>query len=120
MKQDHPKQALVSGKTASRQEAATRRAALLEVPVVQVVSTTEDIGSQVRANRNQQRLRIDDAAALCGVSVDLMSRLENGVGSIRLDKLMSVLDGLGLTLLVASKGHDYLRHLPQDRVLSAP
>ena len=102
---------------AARQRAAERRAALLEVPAVQTVRSAHDIGSQVRANRNQQGLRIDDAAALCGVSVDLMSRLENGSGSIRLDKLMVVLDGLGLSLLVVPKGHDFLRKLPQERVL---
>lgn len=111
--------AVGSDRVHARQRAASRRAALLDVPVVQVVSYAKQMGLQVRANRNQQGLRIDDAAALCGVSVDLMSRLENGLGSIRLDKLMCVLDGLGLTLLVAPKGNDVLRHLPQDRVLSA-
>lgn len=119
MKQTHPQQVAALDKKTSRQPAGARRAALLDVPAVQVVSSAEDIGRQVRANRNQQGLRIDDAAALTGVSVDLMSRLENGVGSIRLDKLMSVLEGLGLTLLVAPKGHEYLRHLPQNRVLAA-
>jgi len=119
MTQTHPQASAKLGKKASGQRAAARRAALLEVPVVQVVSSAEDMGRQVRANRNQQGLRIDDAAALSGVSVDLMSRLENGFGSIRLDKLMSVLDGLGLTLLVAPKGHAYLRQLPQGHVLAA-
>lgn len=119
MTQTHPQATAKLDKKASRQRAAARRAALLEVPVVQVVSSAEDMGRQVRANRNQQGLRIDDAAALSGVSVDLMSRLENGFGSIRLDKLMSVLDGLGLTLLVAPKGHAYLRQLPQGHVLAA-
>ena len=117
MKHDTPKKSVATGKKVSRQPAATRRAALLDVPAVQAVCSAADIGRQVRANRSQQGLRIDDAAALCGVSVDLMSRLENGVASVRLDKLMSVLYGIGLTLLIAPKGHDYVRHLPQDRVL---
>jgi transcriptional regulator with XRE-family HTH domain len=102
---------------ASRQLATQRQAVLLAVPSVQILSSSDVIGSQVRAHRKKQGLRIDDAAALNGVSVDLMSRLENGSGSIRLDKLMRVLDGLGLTLLVAPKGHAYLQQLPTDRVL---
>jgi len=57
----------------------------------------------VRQRRRAQQLRIDDAAALPGVSVDLMSRLENGQGSVRLDKALAVLDGLGLALLVVPK-----------------
>lgn len=112
-----PRKQTASDRKSSRHRAAARQAVLLEVPAVQVVSSATVIGNQVRAHRNKQSLRIDDAAALSGVSVDLMSRLENGSGSIRLDKLMSVLDGLGLTLLVAPKGHAYLRKLPLDRVL---
>lgn len=112
-----PRKQNTADRKSSRHRAAARQAVLLEVPTVQVVSSAIVIGNQVRAHRNNQSLRIDDAAALCGVSVDLMSRLENGSGSIRLDKLMSVLDGLGLTLLVAPKGHAYLRQLPLERVL---
>lgn len=63
----------------------------------------------MRARRKSQSLRIDDAAALLGVSVDLMSRLENGQGSVRLDKVMAVLDGLGLALLVLPKEHPWVR-----------
>lgn len=63
----------------------------------------------MRARRKSQSLRIDDAAALLGVSVDLMSRLENGQGSVRLDKAIAVLDGLGLTLMVLPKEHPWVR-----------
>lgn len=63
----------------------------------------------MRARRKSQSLRIDDAAALLGVSVDLMSRLENGQGSVRLDKALAVLDGLGLTLMVLPKEHPWAR-----------
>ena len=51
----------------------------------------------------------DDAASQLGVSVDLMSRLENGQGTVRLDKVMAVLDGLGLTLMVMPKEHPWVR-----------
>ncbi|TWD75983.1 Xre family transcriptional regulator [Variovorax beijingensis] len=61
------------------------------------------LGQYVRQARKRQQLRIDDAANLFGVSVDLVSRLENGAGSVRLDKLQAVLDGLGLALVVGPK-----------------
>ncbi len=48
-------------------------------------------------------MRIDDAAALCFVSSDLLSRLENG-RPITMDKLLKVLDGLGLRMLVVPAG----------------
>jgi len=62
-------------------------------------------GPAIRARRRAQSLRIDDAAALSGVSVDLLSRLENGKGSVRLDKLLAVLDSLGLALVLGPKDH---------------
>lgn len=83
------------------------------LPSVQVVSGLADVGRQVRAHRKLQGLRIDDAAALNGVSVDLLSRLENGAGGIRTDKLLAVLDGLGLALVIAPKDHELLQRLPQ-------
>ncbi|MGW8629718.1 HipA N-terminal domain-containing protein [Streptomyces albidoflavus] len=44
--------------------------------------------AQIRAARRRQALHIDDAASLCGVSVDLLSRLENGKGSVGTDKVL--------------------------------
>ena len=40
-----------------------------------------------------------------------MSRLENGQGSVRLDKVMAVLDGLGLALMVLPKEHPWVREM---------
>lgn len=82
-------------------DAASRRPTLLQ--------SAPDLGPVVRERRKSQSLRIDDAAGLLGVSVDLMSRLENGQGSVRLDKALAVLDGLGLTLMVLPKEHPWVR-----------
>lgn len=72
-----------------------------------ILTAPDTLGPIVRQRRRAQHLRIDDAAGLLGVSVDLMSRLENGQGSVRLDKVMAVLDGLGLALLVVPKEHPW-------------
>ena len=73
------------------------------------IASASDVGPAVRARRREQSLRIDDAASLSGVSVDLLSRLENGKGSVRLDKLLTVLDGLGLALVVGPKDHPWMQ-----------
>lgn len=71
---------------------------------VQRVASLPDLGLAVRAARTSGDLRIDTAAALCGVSVALLSALENGSGrAVRMDKLLPVLDNLGLALLVMPK-----------------
>lgn len=84
-------------------DSTTRRPTLLK--------SAPDLGPVVRERRKSQSLRIDDAAGLLGVSVDLMSRLENGRGSVRLDKALAVLDGLGLTLMVLPKEHSWAREV---------
>jgi transcriptional regulator with XRE-family HTH domain len=61
------------------------------------------LGGVIRAKRKASGLRIDDAAALCGVSVDLLSRLENGKSGVSTDRVLRVLDGLGLAMLVVDK-----------------
>jgi transcriptional regulator with XRE-family HTH domain len=63
------------------------------------VSDLPDLGKLVRNRRAKAKLRIDDAAALCGVSGDVLSRLENGK-PVTADNLLLVLDGLGLRMLV--------------------
>ena len=69
------------------------------------ITDASGLGPTIRARRRAQLLRIDDAASLSGVSVDLLSRLENGKGSVRLDKLLAVLDSLGLALMLGPKDH---------------
>lgn len=75
------------------------------------IENAPSLGTAIRARRREQSLRIDDAASLSGVSVDLLSRLENGKGSVRLDKLLAVLDGLGLALVVSPKDHAWLHSI---------
>lgn len=66
------------------------------------VDGPEGLGAAVRNARAQARMRIDDAAAFCGVSADVLSRLENGK-SITTDRLFKVLEGLGLEVLLVSR-----------------
>jgi hypothetical protein len=47
---------------------------------------------------------IDQAARHCGVSVGMLSKLENGKG-VNLEHALRVMDGLGLTMLVVPKVH---------------
>jgi predicted transcriptional regulator len=78
------------------------------------------LGPLVRQRRRAQQLRIDDAASLLGVSVDLMSRLENGQGSVRLDKALAILDGLGLALMVVPKEHPWARGVESPSMQHVP
>jgi len=75
----------------------------LPLPESPIVDSVEAFGAFIRSLRTQQQLRIDDAAALCGVSVQLLSDLENGKRSVGLDKALAVAQQLGLSLLAIPK-----------------
>ena len=80
------------------------------------IDTVADFGAFVRGMRTQLGLRIDDAAALCGVSVALLSALENGKPrGVGLDKALRVAQQLGLAILAVPRGElpEALRRLEQ-------
>lgn len=73
----------------------------LSIPILSNTRQLADaraLGQTVRVQRLMAGLRIDDAAALCGISVTVLSRLENATSSITTRNLFKVLDGLGLSL----------------------
>lgn len=70
---------------------------------IQPATSLTALGMLIRTERRAQGLRIDDAAALCGIAVDTLSRLENGQAGVSTVRLLRVLDGLGLTLWVVGK-----------------
>jgi len=66
-------------------------------------ASLKGLGEVVRARRKASGLRIDDAASYAGVSVDLLSRLENGHSGITTGRLLKVLEALGLALVIVDK-----------------
>ena len=82
----------------------------LPKPTIPATPQVADAGALGRAVRAQawlrarsRRIQVDDAAALCGVSVTVLSRLENAASGVTTKSLFKVLDGLGLTLLILDK-----------------
>ncbi len=76
----------------------------MPLPDKPTIETVADFGAFIRSMRTQLGLRIDDAAALCGVSVSLLSALENGKPrSVGLDKALKVARQMGLAILVVPR-----------------
>lgn len=57
-----------------------------------------DIGAAIRARRIKEEVTLEEMAALTGVGINTLSRLERGVGNTQLNVLLKVLDTLGLEL----------------------
>jgi transcriptional regulator with XRE-family HTH domain len=72
----------------------------IPLPSRPTIETQAEFGAFIRSLRTQLGLRIDDAAALSGVSVALLSALESGKPrSIGLDKALHIAQQLGLAVL---------------------
>ncbi|MEM7179925.1 MAG: helix-turn-helix domain-containing protein [Spirochaetota bacterium] len=67
------------------------------------IETTSQIGFLVREKRKSMGLTQVNAAGLLGVGVRFLSELENGKKSISLEKVIQVMQGLGLQLLVETE-----------------
>ncbi len=68
------------------------------------IRTIHQLGDRIRATRAWEGMPIDQAARHCGVSVGMLSKLENGKG-VNLEHSLRVLDGLGLAMLVVPKAY---------------
>ena len=67
------------------------------------IETTSQIGFLVREKRKSMGLTQVNAAGLLGVGVRFLSELENGKQSVSLEKVIQVMQGLGLQLLVETE-----------------
>jgi transcriptional regulator with XRE-family HTH domain len=82
----------------------SRKLPTVHAAIFPIVQEVADLGLLVRNQRAQLGLRRDDAAALCGISYDVLSRLENGK-PVTTNKLMLILNGLGMRLITLPIRH---------------
>lgn len=60
--------------------------------------TPELIGQIIKARRLESGLRIEDAAALCGVAKQTFMKIEHGNPSSQLKSILQICGGLGIKL----------------------
>ena len=62
--------------------------------------TLELLGQAVRARRTQSNLRLEDAAALCGVAKQTLMNIELGLGNSQMKTILQVCSGFGIMLRI--------------------
>ena len=65
----------------------------------------ETIGQAVRTARKGLGLTQPELAAAAGVGLRFLVELERGKPTVRLDRMLAVLDALGLELQIAPRNH---------------
>lgn len=62
------------------------------------ITSAKDLGAEIRKRRKRNKLRIDDAAGLCNVSVQFLFDLEKGKPTVQFDKTLAVARMFGIKL----------------------
>lgn len=68
------------------------------------IKTPGDLGRMIKSRRKQERLTLQQAAAICGVSYAFLSALENGKPTAQLNKVLEVTRCLGIRLIAETRG----------------
>lgn len=63
--------------------------------------TASLLGQAIKARRTQSGLRLEDAAALCGVAKQTFMKIEHGHPTSQLQSILQICDGLGIKLHIA-------------------
>lgn len=71
-----------------------------KAPQPDKVLSAKVLGAYIRAKRTQSGLKLEDAALLCNVAKDTLSKIENGSGGVRLDNVLHVCAMLGVELYI--------------------
>lgn len=58
------------------------------------------IGSAIRAKRTQSQLRLEDAAALCGVAKQTLMNVEHGHLNTQISTILQICAALGINITI--------------------
>ena len=72
----------------------------LKTPDLNQSLTTELLGLAIKARRTQSNLRLEDAAALCGVAKHTLQRIEHGETASQMGTVLRICSSLGIQLVI--------------------
>lgn len=72
-----------------------------------LLKTSDELGFYIKSVRREQNLSQVQLARLCNVGVRFISDLENGKKTCEIEKVLKVLDCLGISVNIEYKGLIY-------------
>lgn len=79
----------------------------IESPDFNQPLTAELLGKAIKARRTQCKLRLEDAAALCGVAKQTLMKIEHGQETAQLASILQACSGLGIKLFIEPWNDDH-------------
>ena len=69
-----------------------------KMPEARFIDNAFTLGELIKAKRTAMGVKLSDCAALCGIGINTLSRIENGNQNCTLFAMFAVLNGLGIKL----------------------
>lgn len=70
-------------------------------PSLEQTLTASLLGQAIKARRTQSGLRLEDAAALCGVAKQTFMKIEHGNPTSQLQSILQICSALGIKIYIA-------------------
>jgi transcriptional regulator with XRE-family HTH domain len=70
-------------------------------PDLEQAMTPQLLGLAIKARRTQSKLRMEDAAALCGVAKQTYMKIEHGQETAQFGRVLQICAALGIKLFIA-------------------
>jgi DNA-binding XRE family transcriptional regulator len=80
----------------------SKRIAIIATPNLIELISPELIGKAIRAKRTQSQLRLEDAAALCGVAKQTLMNVEHGHPNTQISTVLQICASLGIKIIIQS------------------
>lgn len=75
-----------------------KKVTVSDMPNSVFINNAGILGQLIKAKRTELGIKLADCAALCGIGINTLSRIENGNANCTLAAVFSVLNGLGIKL----------------------
>ena len=75
-----------------------KKVKISKMPNIAFIENAQVLGQVIKAKRTELGIKLADCAALCGIGINTLSRIENGNANCTLSAVFSVLSGLGIKL----------------------
>jgi len=75
-------------------------------PPLDQALTSSLLGQAIKARRTQSGLRLEDAAALCGVAKQTFMNIEHGNPTSQLQSILQICSALGIKIYIAPWHND--------------
>lgn len=75
-----------------------KKVTVSDMPDSVFIDNARILGQLIKAKRTELGIKLADCAALCGIGINTLSRIENGNANCTLAAVFSVLNGLGIKL----------------------